>query len=113
EQGPKPGTEPFEFPKTVDIKDDDPMIIKNYPSSFTKTDLEKVLRDDGCNAVFLCGLSATGCVLATYYGALDRDLVAVMVERALLSPDVLYTRVVEDFCTSMTLEKVEETLKGL
>lgn len=109
--GPEPGTGPFEFPKTIHVKDDDPMIVKNYPNSFRKTDLEKALREDDCNALFLCGLSATGCVLATYYGGLDRGFMTVMVEGALLSPNASYTRVVEDICNSMTLMEVEETLK--
>ncbi len=71
---------------------------------------EQILRDGGHNAVFLCGLSATGCVLATYYGATDRRLPAIMVKNALLSHDAEYTKVIEDICYSMTIEEVKETL---
>lgn len=110
-KGPEPGTEPFEFPKTVAIKDSDERVIKNYPSAFKKTDLEKMLHEESCNAVFLCGLSATGCVLATYYGARDRDIISVMVEDAVLSPKVSYTRVIEEICATLTLKEVEDALE--
>lgn len=38
-----PGKEDFEFQKSVSIKSEDPMVIKTYPDSFNKTDLNKVL----------------------------------------------------------------------
>jgi len=110
-QGPEPGSEPFEFPKTVAVKDSDAKVIKNYPSAFKKTDLEEMLHEKECNAVFLCGLSATGCVLATYFGARDRDIISVMIEDAVLSPKVSYTRVIEEVCATLTLKEVENALK--
>jgi nicotinamidase-related amidase len=110
EHGPEPDTEPFEFPATIDVTDSDPKVIKNFSSSFTKTDLEQILEDGGHNAVFLCGLSATGCVLATYYGATDRRYPAIMVKGTLLSHNAEYTKVIEDICYSMTIEEVKEAL---
>ena len=67
--GPKPGSEAFEYPQSVLIRPDDPMVIKTYSNAFNKTGLEKLLREKGCNVLFLCGLSADACVLATYQGA--------------------------------------------
>ena len=58
--------------------------------------------------MFLCGLSATGCVLATYFGAMDREFPVVMVAGTLLSQDASYTKVIEDICYSMTIEEVKE-----
>lgn len=112
EQGPEPGTEPFEFPGWVAVTDDDPTIIKAHPSAFAKTDLEQVLKDRDRNIVFLCGLSATGCVLATYFGALERDFMVIMVKDALLSGDASQTDVIEDICYSMTIDEVKDTLEG-
>lgn len=109
--GPEPGTEQFEFPDTINIMDDDLMIVKNHASAFTKTDLEKILREKGRNTLFICGLSATGCALATYYGGLEREFKTAMVEGALLSQKTAYTRVIEDICGSMTIEEIKETLK--
>ena len=78
-RGPKPGTEPFEFPDSIAVTDADAKVIKNHPSAFKDTDLEEILRDGDRNALFLCGLSATGCVLATYFGGTERDFMTFMV----------------------------------
>jgi nicotinamidase-related amidase len=110
-RGPEPDTDPFEFPDSIAVTDDDPIVVKNHPSSFTKTDLERIIRESGRNTVFLCGLSATGCVLATYFGAQDREFMVVMVEGALLSHDASYTKVIEDICSSTSIEEVRATLE--
>ena len=101
-EGPAPGTEAFEFPKTVAIRDDDPKIVKNYGNAFKKTDLDKVLREKGVNTVFLVGLSAVGCVLATYHGADDLDYNVFMVKHALISHDATLTKSVYDICSTIS-----------
>ena len=114
EQGPPPGSEPFEFPKTVAVKDTDPRVVKNYPNAFKKTDLDKVLKERGVNTVFLVGLSAVGCVLATYHGAEDLDYRPFMVKHALISHDAALTKSVYEICTNISpaaLQLLIETAK--
>lgn len=108
EGGPERGTEPFEFPSSIALADDDPRVVKAHASAFQETELAELLRDKGCNAVFLCGLSATGCVLATYFGAMERDFIPVMVAGTLLSPDASHTRAVEEICRSMTIDELRD-----
>ncbi len=93
--GPKPDSEEFEFPKTVAVLADDAKIVKNYPSAFKKTELDKLLRAKGCDTLFLCGLSAVGCVLATYHGANDLDYKVFMLKDALISHDAALTKAVQ------------------
>ncbi|MBP1665900.1 MAG: Isochorismatase family, partial [Bacteroidetes bacterium] len=62
---------------------------------FNKTDLNKVLQEKGVNTVFMCGLSAVGCVLATWIGAQNNDYKAFMIKDALLSHDADYTNTIE------------------
>ena len=100
--GPKPGEEDFEFPESVIINDSDPKIIKNFPSAFKKTELDDMLKEKGINTVFLCGLSAVGCVLATYYGAMERDYEVFMVKNAIMSHKSEYTNFVRDITESVT-----------
>ncbi len=111
--GPKPGEEGFDFPSSVIIKDDDPKIIKNYPSAFTKTDLEKILRDKDVNTIFLCGLSAVGCVLATYHGGMDRGFETFMVKSAIMSHKTDYTKVVEDITENVSFRTLQFMLEHL
>jgi len=111
EWGPKPDTEDFEFPKTVAIKDEDAKIIKNYASAFKNTELEKLIREQGHNTLFLCGLSAVDCVLATYHGAQDLDLNVFMVKDALLSHNSTYTDFVEEIFDTVSLTTLKVMLE--
>lgn len=111
-EGPKPGTEPFEFPASIKIKDEDSKVIKNFPSAFTKTDLEKILQEKDRNTVFLCGLSAVGCVLATYFGAMDREFEAFMLKDALLSHDGEYTDFIEELTAAVGYKSLKVMLEN-
>jgi nicotinamidase-related amidase len=108
ENGPDVGTEAFEFIDSIAVTEDDPKIVKQHPSAFTKTGLEDMLREEGHDTVILCGLSATGCVLATYYGAMDREFMVLMVEDALLSGNAEHTNFIEEICYSVSVDKMRE-----
>ena len=95
EYGVTPGKTEFEFPETVKILPTDPKVVKNYGDGFHKTDLDKVIRESGSNTLFLCGLSAVGCVLATWNGAQNHDYRAFMVKNAIMSHNTEYTRDIE------------------
>lgn len=111
EQGPAVGTKAFEFPASVAVRDDDPRIVKNYPDAFKKTDLDTVLREQGVNTVFLAGLSAVGCVLATYHGAADLDYNVFMVKHALISHDAALTKSVYDICSTISYDPLKLLLE--
>lgn len=111
--GPDPGDENFEFPSSVIIKEDDPMIVKNYPSAFKNTELEELLRKKECNTLFLCGLSAVGCVLATYYGAMERDFDVFMIKNALMSHKAQYTDFVEDVFDTVNWKTLQFMLEHM
>ena len=66
-----------------------------------ETELDELLTEQGVNTVFLCGLSATGCVLATYFGAVEREYEALMIEGALLSPSAEHTETIKDIVSSV------------
>jgi nicotinamidase-related amidase len=111
--GPKPDSEAFEFPKAVAILPDDAKVIKNYPSAFKKTELDKLLKAKGCNTLFLCGLSAVGCVLATYHGALDLDYEVFMVKDALISHDAALTKSVQEICKTIDYYALKLVLESV
>jgi nicotinamidase-related amidase len=115
--GPKVDSEAFEFPSSITVKDDDPKIIKNFPSAFRKTGLDKMLKKNGYNTLFLCGLSATGCVLATYHGAAERGYNVFMVKDAIMSPNRNQTKVIEDISDTVSFQTLmfmlDHTLKPI
>jgi nicotinamidase-related amidase len=109
-QGPLPGTEAFEFPSSVGIKPDDPKVVKNFPSGFKKTDLDKILKEQGVDTVFLVGLSSVGCVLATYFDARTLDYQAFMVKDAVMSHRTDLTRAVEEITEATSYDVVKYVL---
>lgn len=111
-RGPNPGSEAFEFAPGIAVSKDDPMIVKNFGSAFRKTDLTGILREKGVDTVFLCGLSAVGCVLATYHGAGEHDFAARMVRDGLISHNSAYTRMIRDICSGWNSGSLEERLAG-
>jgi len=104
--GPSPDTPEFEFPDTLKIEKDDPKIIKTYPSSFNKTGLHEMLKEKGINTLFLCGLSSTGCVLATYLDAMNYDYEAFLVKDAILGPDAEQTNQIETIFNALDLNTI-------
>ncbi|MCK9422151.1 MAG: isochorismatase family protein [Bacteroidales bacterium] len=107
EYGVTPGTEGFEYPETVKILPTDPKVLKTYADGFNKTDLDNVIKATGSNTLFLCGLSAVGCVLATWIGAQDHDYKAFMVKNAIISHNSEYTRNVEQMFDAVTYDVVQ------
>lgn len=108
--GPAPDSDGFQFHEGIQVTPEDPQVVKNHPSAFQKTKLEQLLRERGVNAVFLCGLSATGCVLATYYGAIERDFATFMVRGGLISPNSDQTETVETFTEGISFEALKAML---
>lgn len=103
-RGPAPGSEPFEFPAAIAVTKDDPMVVKSFPSAFKGTELEAILRERGVDTVFVTGLSAVGCALATYFDAQRLDFKAFMVRNALLSHRSDLTRNVEEITEAVSYE---------
>jgi nicotinamidase-related amidase len=112
-RGPSPDSEGFSYDPAIKTTADQIRIIKNHPNSFKNTPLEGLLHDAGCDTVFLCGLSSTGCVLASYFGAKDLGLKTFLIKDALLGPRVAYTDCIEDICDSVNVNVLQSILEGL
>jgi isochorismate hydrolase len=95
--GPAVTSDEFQFTGLVQVSEEDSMVIKNHPSAFQNTRLEEMIRESGSNTVYITGLSAVGCALATYFGAMERDFRVFMIKDGLLSHKADYTDAVEDF----------------
>ncbi len=108
--GPKKGTEGFEFPKRITIAHEN-RVVKNYGDAFNKTNLNELLRTKGCNTLFLCGLSATGCVLHTFVGAQNNDFTAFLVKDALISDDHEHTKWIENIYNSIGWEALSTMIR--
>lgn len=104
--GPAEGTREFAFSDAIMPEGDDARVVKRFPSAFIQTDLDRILKEKGCNTVFLCGLSAAGCVLATYFGGQERGYKVFMIREGIMSHNPDYTNAVKDICESLNFEAV-------
>jgi len=110
--GPAPDSPGFPFPDAITVQESDPKIVKHYPSAFVDTELDATLKEMGVNTLFLCGLSATGCVLATYFGAMERHYDMFMIEGALLSPSAEQTKAITEILESVGWTSTEVILRA-
>jgi nicotinamidase-related amidase len=111
--GPLPDTDAFQFDPIFNVKPDDHKIIKNFPNAFKKTNLDKYLKEKGCNTLFLCGLSAVGCVLATYQSAIDLDYYPFMIKNGIMSHDSSFTKFIENSMESVTYNTMNYMLASV
>lgn len=109
--GPRPGTKAFEFSELIDVRDTDTKVVKHYPNGFNKTDLEAILREKGCDTVFIVGLSAVGCAMATFFGAIDLDLDPYFVQGGVAADTEEHVRAAEDICRAIEVGKLDEKLR--
>ena len=112
EMGVVPGTREFEVYSAVAVDKKDHRITKQYPNSFGKTGLEALLRSLGCDSILLVGLSASECVLGTYFGAWDWNIHPYILKGGVASHNVDHIRAAEDICQTMTLGDLEKALTG-
>jgi len=97
----------FEFHDSLKVKETDPKIVKTYPSAFTKTELNDLLKEKNIHTLFLCGLSSVGCVLATYMDATSHDYKAFMIKDAILSHKENYTDSIEEIFNALDLDTID------
>jgi nicotinamidase-related amidase len=105
-----PGTDAFEFTSAVQVEKEDFRVTKHYPNSFNKTGLDVTLRKMGCETILIAGLSASGCALATYFGAEDCDFRAYMVKGGVASHDEGHIRFAEEICETLSVDEFEHRL---
>jgi nicotinamidase-related amidase len=91
-----PGQTGFEVPVSLKILPMDLHINKTYGNSFNKTPLAEKLEELGVDTVIITGFCAEYCVLSTYRGALDHDLVPILLRNSLASSTLENIKFVEN-----------------
>ncbi len=112
DQGLVPGTKSFEVPKAVHVKKTDPWVTKLHASAFANPELNAILKKEGCDTILLTGLSASGCVLATYFSALDWDIRPFLVKGGVASADERHVMFAEEICETMSVEDFADKFRG-
>ena len=85
-----PETEGADIHESVLPKEDETVIVKNFPNSFLKTDLESKLRDNGVTKVIVIGMMTHMCIDATARAAVDLGFEMTVIEDACATLDLSY-----------------------
>jgi len=109
EEGLLPGTSSFEVPKTVKIEETDFKVTKRHASAFGNPELGTILRNQGCDALVIVGLSASGCVLATYLCAPDWNVRPYLIRGGVASANEEHVRFAEEICDTLSVQALDGT----
>ncbi len=111
-EGLVPGEKRFEVPDSVNIREGDYKVTKRHANAFANPELGAILRKEGCDSIAIVGLSASGCVLATFFGALDWDIRPFLIKGGVASSKERHVHFAEEICDTMTLRELEEKLSS-
>lgn len=109
DEGLLPGTRPYEVPGVVHVKDTDLKATKRHASAFGNPEFGAMLKREQCDALVILGLSASGCVLATYFSAFDWDIHPYLLQGGVASSDEEHVRFAEEICETVSLDMLDKT----
>ena len=85
-----PDTEGAEIHETVQPLETESIIIKHFPNSFLKTELESKLRENGVTKVVVVGMMTHMCIDATVRAAVDLGYETTLIEDACATRELSY-----------------------
>ena len=85
-----PDTEGAKIHETVQPLEDENIIVKNFPNSFLKTDLESKLKEKGVTKVVVVGMMTHMCIDATVRAAVDLGYETTLIEDACATRELAY-----------------------
>jgi nicotinamidase-related amidase len=104
-----PGAQGFDLPEELQILPSDGHIHKTYGNAFNKTELLRKLKELDVDTVVISGYCAEFCVLATYRGAEDVDLMPMLLRGGLASgspENIKFVENISDIISYGALRKV-------
>lgn len=82
-----PGTDGFECVDELIVSQGDFKVGKSYCNAFWETELDDMLKDEGVDAVIVCGFAAEHCLLFTYNGARERGYKSFLLQNGIAGFD--------------------------
>ena len=104
-------TKGFEVPNAIDVRESDFKVTKRHANAFANPELGAMLRSEGCDSIVIVGLSASGCVLATYFNAYDFDVRPYLLKGCVASANEEHVRFAEDICDTLSLDELDRAVR--
>ena len=105
-----PGEAGFDLPDELAVRPSDLHIHKTYGNAFNKTPLGDELRALGVDTVIITGFCAEECVLSSYRGAEDADLVPIILRGSLASGSLENIKFVESISALISYGALKKML---
>jgi len=106
-----PGEVGFDLIDQLKPQEEDYRITKEYGNSFNKTNCEKIIKEENIDTVIITGYCAEYCVLSTYRGALDLDIVPILFRGSIASgvkENITFVESISDIASYQVLKKLVE-----
>ena len=105
-----PGSEGFEFIPSLSPLEGEPRVVKTYRNSFNRTGLAELLSGCGTDTAVICGFRAEYCILATIVGAMDNDIMPILLESGVAGGDSENLDFVMRINMTINLKRLDEIL---
>lgn len=109
EYGIVPGSNSFEVPASVNVLPADPKVTKRHANAFANPELGAMLKKEACDSIVIVGLSASGCVLATFFSAFDSAVKPYVLKGGIASHNEEHVRFAEEICETVSLKDLDAT----
>jgi nicotinamidase-related amidase len=106
-------TEGFEIIDLLKPEENEHRIIKHYGNGFNKTELLEIIVKEKIDTIIITGYCAEYCVLATYRGALDNDLIPIILKNAIASGNKENIKFVENISDIITIKILKKLIKEI
>ncbi|RPI05060.1 MAG: isochorismatase family protein [Ignavibacteriae bacterium] len=111
QDGSKPGKEGFEFIDQLTPGPGEYRIQKRYRNTFNKTKCLDILKKEKIDSVIITGYCAEYCIQGTAVGALDHDLVPILLRDGIASGDRKRKRFIEDINELISLKALKQVIE--
>ena len=111
EDGAEPGKTGFEFIDQLKPNSDDYRVHKRYRNTFNKTNCGEIIKKEHIDTVIITGYCAEFCIQGTTIGALDQDLVPILLKNGIAGgndDNVKFIESINEIISYKALKKVLE-----
>ena len=107
------GDDGDDFIPELEVEETDIIVDKHHMNCFRETDLASSVKNRGCDGILLAGTVTQYCVISTYYGAFDHDLIPYLSIEACISTKDSFNAAASELCKDLSIEDVRRYLDGL
>jgi nicotinamidase-related amidase len=109
--GSEPGKEGFEFIDELKPGPEDYRVHKRYRNSFNKTDCLDIVRKEKVDTLIVTGFCAEYCIQGTCVGALDLDLLPIILKDGIASGSEENRKAIEGINEIISLRALRKALE--